>query len=329
MMKNSINKIWQSHLQDLSKSGIIKTRIDEISKLDCYLGTILRTKVKFFTISINEEIKIHSNYLKRFAGVEIQVLPYENKTKELTIILLENELIEIFIVFIEDIIKSLVNIDNIEDALIIIPKRINYWRKLFSKYTIGLLSPQQQRGLYGELYFMKLLLENFDNHSKILNAWQAPMGSNQDFYFNKKAIEVKTSKSNSPAIKIANEFQLDTTELDKLFIAFYKLIEFPNDENTLLKIINEIRVVLMKSEELLSDFNQKLNYLGVSPNMESEYDKIGYAIRRDHYYNVNEQFPRITMDTLDNAISKVSYEIAPNKCTKFEIEFTEMLKEID
>ena len=328
-MKNSINEIWQSHLQDLSQSGIIKTRIDEISKLDCYLGTVLRTKVRFFTISIDEKIKIHSNYLKRFAGVEIQVLPSANKTKELTIILLEDELLDIFIVFIEDIINSLVNIDNIEDALIIIPKRINYWRKLFSKYTNRLLSPQQQRGLYGELYFIKLLLENLDNHFKILNAWQAPMGSNQDFYFNKSAIEVKTSKSNLPVIKIANEFQLDITGLNKLFIAFYKLIEYPNDENTLLKLINEIRKIFTVNDELLSDFNQKLDYLGVSSNMESEYNKIGYVVRKEYYYDVNKEFPKITSDLINDAISKVSYEINPRKCTEFEIEFTDILKEIN
>jgi hypothetical protein len=328
-MKNNINEIWKSHLKDLSQSGVEKTRIDEINKLNCYIGTILKTKVKIFTISINKKTKIHRNYLKRFAGVEIQVLPSANKTKELTIILLEDELLEIFIVFIEDIIKSLKNIDNIEDALVVISKRINYWRKLFSKYTNRLLSPQQQRGLYGELYFIKLLLLNFKDHSKILNAWQAPMGSNQDFYFNKSAIEVKTSKSNSPVIKIANEFQLDITGLNKLFIAFYKLIEYPNDENTLLKLINEIRKVLKDNEELLSDFNQKLDYLGVSSNMESEYNKTSYAIRKEYYYDVNEEFPKITSDLVNDAISKVSYEITPNKCTEFEIEFTDILKEIN
>ncbi len=328
-MKNSINKIWESHLKDLSQSGIKKTRIDKITKLDCSIGTILRTKIRFFTISIDENITIQSNHLKRFAGVEIKVLPSENNTKELTIILIEDELIEIFIVFIEDIINSLVKIDNIDDALIIIPKRINYWQKLFSKYTNGLLSPQQQRGLYGELYFIKLLLEKIKDHSKVLNAWQAPMGSNQDFYFNRIAIEVKTSKSNSPTIKIANEFQLDIIGLNKLFIAFYKLIEFPNDENTLLKLINEIRTILKDKEELLFDFNQKLEYLGISSNMESEYNKIGYAIRKEYYYDVNDKFPKITSGLINEAISKVSYEITPNKCTDLEIDITDILKEIN
>jgi len=328
-MKNNINEIWKSHLKDLSQNGIVKTRIDEITKLDCYIGTILKSKVKFFTISINEKTQIHHNYLKRFAGVEIQVLPLKNNTKELTIILLEDELLEIFIVFIEDIIKSLKNINNVEDALVVISKRINYWRKLFSKYTNGLLSPQQQRGLYGELYFIKLLLENFKNHSMVLNAWQAPMGSNQDFYFNKLAIEVKTSKSNSPVIKIASEFQLDITGLNKLFIAFYKLIEFPDDENTLLRLINEIRTILKDKEELLFDFNQKLEYLGISSNMESEYNKIGYAVRKEYYYDVNDKFPKITSGLINEAISKVSYEITPNKCTDFEIDITDILKEIN
>mgnify|MGYP000170613329 CR=1 FL=1 len=70
------------------------------------------------------------------------------------------ELTDIFIVFIEDIINSLLDINNSENALIIISKRINYWKKLFGKFSTNLLTPQQQRGLFGELYFLnKLLLE--------------------------------------------------------------------------------------------------------------------------------------------------------------------------
>jgi hypothetical protein len=308
--------------------GVIKTRIDSIKNLECYIGTISRTKAKFFTLLLSKNNEIHTNYLKRFAGVEIQILPYKGVRNELTIILLEDELTEIFILFIEDIINSLNSIENKEDALIIISRRVKYWQKLFSKYTNGLLS-QQQRGLFGELNFIKQLIECGTNYEYVLKAWQAPMGSNQDFYFNNTAIEVKTSKSNTPSIKIANEYQLDITGFNKLFIVFYELIEFPNDENTLLKLINEIRMTLKDKEELLSDFNQKLDYLGISSNLESEYDKIGYVVRKENYYNVNKEFPKITFDSINEAISKVSYEVAPNKCTKFEIDFKEILKEIN
>ena len=117
--------------------------------------------------------------------------------------------------------------------------------------------------------------------------------------------------------------------MNKLFIAFYKLFEYPNDKNTLLKIITEIREVLKYNNELLSDFNQKLDYLGVSSNMESEYNKIGYVVRKEYYYDVNENFPKITSDLINNAISKVSYEITPNKCAKFEIDITDILKVIN
>lgn len=329
MMKNSITEIWELHLKESPENGISKSRIDIITNVNCTIGTILHTKAKFFTIAVDIKVAIHSNYLKRFSGVEILVLPFENGTKELTIILLEDELTEIFIVFIEDIIKSLINIKNIEDALIIIPKRINYWRKLFSKYTNGLLSPQQQRGLYGELYFIKLLLANIKNHYDVLNAWQAPTGSNQDFYFNKVAIEVKTSKSNTPSMRIANEFQLDITGFNSLFIAFYRLIEYPDDDNTLIKIINDIRNILKYSDDLLSDFNQKIEYLGISTDTEPEYNKKGYAIRKETYYNVTDDFPKITLDSIDNAISKVSYEIAPNLCNEYKLAFEDIIKDIN
>ena len=89
MMKNSIGKIWDIHLKESSQNGIYKSRIDEIKHLKCFIGTVLRTKAKFFTIEIDKKHTIHSNYLKRFVGVEIQVLPSVEGKKELTPILMD------------------------------------------------------------------------------------------------------------------------------------------------------------------------------------------------------------------------------------------------
>ncbi len=130
-------------------------------------------------------------------------------------------------------------------------------------------------------------------------------------------------------MKIANEFQLDITGFDGLFIAFYRLIEYPDDNNTLIKIINDIRNILKYSDDLLSHFNQKIEYLGVSSDTEPEYNKTGYAVRKEAYYDVTDEFPKITLDSINDAISKVSYEIAPNLCNEYKLAFEDVIKEIN
>ncbi len=322
---NSIKDIWDSQL-NASKNKVIRERVIQVSGLTCFIGTITFSNAKIFLLELDSNIDIHQNYLKRFIGVEVQIIPSPNNKKELVIILLVEELTDIFIVFIEDIINSLLDINDSENALIIISKRINYWKKLFGKFSTNLLTPQQQRGLFGELYFLnKLLIEK--NNKQVINAWKAPNGTNQDFYINAKTIEVKTTISNSQTIKISNEYQLDISGLDKLFIAFYKLYEFP-EGITLLSLINDIRMLLNSEIDLLNIFNVKLINLGVLPELEDEYNEIGYSVRGEKYYDVTSEFPKITALMVNESISKISYGIDLGYCLNFETTFTEILNEI-
>lgn len=322
---NSIKDIWENQLNN-SKNRVIKERVNQVSGLNCFIGTITFSNAKIFLVELDSNVSIQQNYLKRFIGVEVQIIPSSNNKKELAIILLDKELTDIFVVFIEDIINSLLDINKSEDAIIIISKRINYWRKLFGKFSRSLLTPEQQRGLFGELYFInQVLIET--NNIQILNAWMAPNGTNQDFYTNSKAIEVKTSTSNSQSIKIANEYQLDISGLYKLFIVFYNLYEFP-DGTTLLNIINDIRLLLDSDIEVINSFNAKLIDLGVLPEEEEEYDEIGYSVREEKYYDVTSEFPKITALMVNKSLSKISYNVDLGYCLNFEIAFTEILNEI-
>jgi hypothetical protein len=326
-MMSNLKEIWE-HQASVARNDVIKQRIEEIQYLNCYAGTISFSKAKFFSIEIDAKVNVHYNYLKRFTGVEVQVLPSFNSNKELVVILLEDELSDVFILFIDDIIKFLLQIETIEDALLIISKRINYWKKLFGKFSDRLLTPEQQRGLFGELYFIKLLLENTDKYDFIINAWQAPAGTNQDFYFNGKAVEVKTSKANDPNITITNEFQLDTRGLDQLYIAFFKLIEYPANDNTLLIIISGIRNLLKINQNLISEFNAKLETLGITSDIEEEYNKTSYNIRNEIYYKVTDDFPKITSLLVHEAISKITYQITPAFCKNYIVESDFILKEL-
>lgn len=326
-MMSKLREIWENQACSI-KNEVIRKKVESIPGLNCYVGTISFSKAKIFLLELDASLNVHPNYLMRFVGVEIQVLPENKGKKELAIILLENDLSDIFIYFIEDIISSLTSVSNQEDAILIISGKINYWKKLFSKFIGELLTPQQQRGLFGELYFLKLMLDHFNNDEKVIHAWQAPTGANQDFYFDGNTIEIKTSKSNTPSIKISNEFQLDTTGLKNLYIAFYKLNEYPGNEYTLLSIISEIRSLLVFNEEILTEFNLKLESLGISIDNETEYNITTISVQDEKYYFVTPDFPKITTKKIDDAISKVSYEIAPNKCTTFEISLKSIINEL-
>ena len=320
---NNLKKIW-SDQSAISGIGVVKHKVEEISHFSCYIGTIIASKAKLFSIDLPKNYNVNPNYLKRFTGVEIQALP----THELVIILQENDLSDIFIMFIEDIIESISATSNIDDALIRISQRVSYWKRLFGKFSDGLLTPQQQRGLYGELVILEILLKENNDYKNVIEAWQAPTGTNQDFYFGKSVLEVKTSKSNHPVIKVANEFQLDFTMFDNLFVALISVSEQPNGKNTLLKKISEIRKALNSQPFLVEDFNLKLSFLGITHDLEPEYDRTSYIIRKIKYYKVLEDFPKIISSMVNNAVSHISYEISVNNCEEFETSFETIIKNL-
>ena len=327
MAMNSIREIWSEH-DTLSGNQVLKQRVEKVAQLNCYVGTILISKAKIFLLELDSKVDVNPNYLKKFTGVDIQVLPSSEGKKELLILLLENELIDIFTLFIEDVIETISPITDSNEAVFLISRRVSYWKRLFGKFYGGLLSPQEQRGLYGELLILKELLLKTRHSVNVIEAWQGPFGSNQDFYIRNVAIEVKTSKSNNAIIKISNEFQLDTFGVDSLFLSFIKLTELPNDENTLLSLINEIRVLLNKHHEKLAGFNQKLVQLGVTKDLEEEYDKTGFKVRSILYYHINENFPKIVSSMVNSAISHISYDISPNECKEFEVPFETIINQI-
>ena len=312
---SDIREIWENQSFSNTTQVLIKEKIEEVSGLNCYVGTIGLSGAKVFILELSNSIKVHHNYLKRFVGVEIQVLPAINHS-ELVIILLENDLTDIFSYFIEDIINELISENDQNNALLKISSKVNYWKRLFSKITGDLLTPQQQRGLYGELFFLNELLEINADKSFIINGWHGPLGANQDFWYNGTAVEVKTSKSNNPLIKISNEYQLDISGLNKLFLQFYKLNNYQGGTETLYNLVNNIRQVL--SNETLIMFNEKLENLGINHEVEVEYNITSYSIGFERTYQITESFPKIVRDNLNDAISGVSYEIEPKLCAEFE-----------
>jgi hypothetical protein len=123
------------------------------------------------------EIPELKNY--RFKGVEIYTLPNETENKiELYIYLLDNELKDIFSLFIqnilEDIEKSVTENEAIKTTLNVVSK----WKKLFDKINFNGLTIEQQKGLIGELLFLNTLLNNEKTSANAVNAWT---GAEQDF----------------------------------------------------------------------------------------------------------------------------------------------------
>lgn len=325
---NDLKSIWEQQSKKNSRS-VVRDSISLDKGIICYAGYIQVSLNKMFQIEIDKSVSIHKNYLKRFHGVEIRVLESSGGKNDITIILSDNDLLDVFILFIEDLIQGLEYADTENEVPAIVNQKVGYWGKLFARIKGELLSKERQRGLYGELIFLNTLLNRSSEPVKPVVAWTGPEGSNQDFSDNLSAIEVKTSKATKPSVNIASELQLDWTKLDSLYLLVVHLDEISNGADTLLKLIEDIKGKISSNQNLLRLFNEKLDRVGIALGEEKQYDDFGFIIRSQRTYKVSEGFPALTNDIIANdAIHNVKYQIDLTACEPFEVDKEEVISEM-
>ncbi len=319
---NDIRQIW---LEQESTSGknVVRARIDVIPRLNCYIGIIGATGAKMFQMDLETTTAspIHTNFLRKFRGVEIQAVPVSPSQTKYTVILLDKELTDIFTIFIEDIIGKLNPVTESQQALTLINQRVNYWRKLFLKATGELLSAERQRGLYGELFFLKLLLlQSSPNYRQAIYSWRGAGSGNQDFTRGRNAVEIKTTKASHLSVHISNEQQLDFTAWDHLFLGLVSVTETTGSQHSLSGIIKETQDLLTHDPELTREFEARLDAAGIGVDMIDSYNEISYSVNNRRFFCIQDGFPLIRSGNLHSElIYNVKYQIDVSSCESFEI----------
>jgi hypothetical protein len=326
-MKTSFKNIWVN--QEIEAQANTTRNKVVINNTNCYVGRVGASNAKMFQIEISNSIPIHKNYLKRFCGVEIRILESNSDKKDITIILSDNDLLDLFILFLNDLSGEIETISSEDEIPAIINKKVSYWGKLFARINGELLSKERQRGLYGELTFLHSLLNSSSSQTKSMIAWTGPEGSNQDFSNQISATEIKTSKATKPTVNIASELQLDWTVLENLFLVIVHIDEISNGTNTLKKLIEEIKELILNQSELLQLFEEKLDRVGIPYGEEEHYDDTGFVIRSQKAYQVKEGFPALTTEIINNvAIHNIQYQIDITACEPFEITLENVINEM-
>ena len=196
--------------------------------------------------------------------------------------------------------------------------RLERWRSLFDKASLSGLSPDEQRGLYGELFFMRRWIDASGNLQRCIKAWLGPEKQIRDFQINDWGLEVKTTHGkNHQKIHISSERQLDTTTLSSLFLFHLSLEDQQKNGETLNHIVDDLMNRLLKDVTALRDFKTKLILAGYYKHHSTQYEANGYQIRNQSYYNVKDDFPRIEEADIRRGVGDVKYSIILSECTAY------------
>ena len=320
----NIKSIWET--QKPTGDIIIKTKIEDIPHLNCYAATNHITGQHLYIMSVSKNVEIPELKNYRFKGVEIFIVETDI-LRDLNIYLLDNDLKDIFSLFVQNILEDIAESVTENEAVTKSLNVISKWKKLFDKINFNGLSLEQQKGLIGELLFINYLLEQGKSSTTLLNAWTGPDFEDKDFVFGATGVEMKLTSSKYPKIKITNEGQLDAQNLNKLFLILYTAEDVKENGFTLNSLVEQTQAKLSANIDELKFFNERLMLLGYFEEDKEHYNKM-YSLKKTYSFSVSEGFPKIIKSQLPIGVYNTSYFIELSAVQNFTVEMNEITQNI-
>jgi hypothetical protein len=239
---------------------------------------------------------------------------------------------DLFLSMADDLFFRLNDLENRKEIVSTFLNRVLLWQSFFEKQGLEGLSEDAQKGLYGELFFLKkYILPGFPRETP-LRYWLGSKNRQHDFQFGALAVEVKTTASKQhQKLQISSEQQLDETRIKELFLFYLSVSLVQHSEHTLPALIHDIREVLGGDRSALDLFNSILIERGYLDIQVSLYDTTGYSLRSSGFFLINGDFPRIKENELRRGVGDVKYSIEVDTCSPYTIsenEFVDRLRKV-
>mgnify|MGYP001442569990 CR=1 FL=1 len=279
----------------------------------CLQNALKHKSVEFVfekKIEIKEKLEVDET-----SGIEIKIHEdYTNSQNNLIDIKLKNNnLLEIYLEFLENIIENIKSTSNKTAVVNLILKKINIWIRFFKKKKFEGLSEEEIRGLIGELLFIKKFSLNENFKDNILR-WKGCENGLHDFDFKEKKAEIKTF-AQSGIIRISLIDQLDIQKNKNIYLICFGLSK-KDGQFSLNDLINEIQKKL--DDDLSFIFKDKLKSYGYFEIHKNDYNE-KYRNFDEHFYKITSEFPKILSKDTQSGITNISYGLDTNLLSSFDI----------
>ncbi len=215
---------------------------------------------------------------------------------------------DVFITMCGDMISYSSTAADGKRALALLLLRYNAWLKLLQHKTSALLSANEQKGLLGELLYLKEKIESGLSPSDALAGWVGPDGADQDFVYEDGWHEIKTTGVSSAKVTISSVEQLDCDPPGELIVMRVdKCAPAHAGAFTLRGLIHQIMNLITSNIGTADDFVLKLGSVGYIDM--PEYDQQNFVFSSRQIYAVEDSFPRITRKDIPTEIVNLKYTL--------------------
>ena len=224
---------------------------------------------------------------------------------------------EVFIVLCSDLGWKLEFIQSAEKRKSTFVEFLDEWTEFFAKNDPHGLSEEKQQGLWGELFWLRSLLDAGIKQKVALDAWKGCERLFHDFDVFGEVVEVKTTKSKEPRkVWINNEKQLDETGLSSLHLLVLSVVASGGGGETLPEIIAFLRTEFSVNLNLKKSFEDKLKSAGYLNIQAEKYTK-NFSIQNVELFEVNSNMPKI--NKMPPGIGDLKYSLLISNCKSCQV----------
>lgn len=318
----SLLETWERLIVDGDTGAeFVRLRLPELKSCVVYAARSLEADLEAVILEVDtESIPANAEYPDA-RGLTVRVValaPGRSGRTRIILSLTNDQYRDVFHTLAEDVVSKLLEARDETEAVRLFVARLSRWQTFLRRHGNHGLSQEERRGLIGELFLLRNhLLTRWDQESAI-SSWKGCRGANHDFQFLLGSIEVKTTSSNTPhSFHVANIRQLDSPGQGQLFVFFVLVEENEAGNVSLPEVIDSLRIKL--EGVALEAFEDNLVEAGYLENQKQNYSSPRYSIRRERFFRVDEDFPRLLEESLPSGVEEVRYQVAIAACTPFEV----------
>jgi hypothetical protein len=266
--------------------------------------------------------EVFSVEFPRWKGMDFEILSLDvpkEGTRHIRLSLEQRENRDIFVTVCADLVRGLDGCRTNDSRRREIADFLTRWSSFFERHGLEGLSSEEQRGLYGELWWLRKMVRAGIDPMIAVTSWKGCERSYQDFETAGRAVEVKTTMMKEPRkVQINNERQLDSRGLHSLHLFVLTITRAPVGGETLLDLVQSLRDSLSKrpAAHVFENSLNKAGYLEIHTHL---YRTV-YSSIKEELFQVTEGFPRIT--DVPQGLGDLHYTVVLAACADFWCELS-------
>jgi len=236
--------------------------------------------------------------------------------------------LDLFTLMVRDLIDTLhESVACSEDRVAqLLFSRIRAWQDFMRRDTDGVLEPEAEIGLVGELLFLQMICRHKIPPTISITGWVGPIRGIQDFVLGSGAVEVKTTIAISGFTATIDSLdQLDDARRQPLFLAALRL-RLDAQGLSLPGIIDEIRTMIDDPFDR-GVFDTKLLHAGYLDATAEQYTR-HFVHQQTSVFRISEKFPRITRCAISPAILAARYQLDMERVAESPVALSDALNSL-